>query len=193
MRYINVGIAFEGGDDDEVMEVILRRIIEPLGYTFDYFQPETPGTMIIPYIPIYVKRYIDNDVDIGIFCTDQDKDPSSRRNNVRDKIKEVDELFLNKSAIAIPDPHIEAWLLLDDGAVKRILGIDGSRPLLHDDLPPKNRLTALYNEATNYSKSQNDLRLEIARAMDIDMCARKDQRFADFLQDIRRIVSLLPN
>ena len=190
MRHINVGIAFEGGNDDEVIEALLRRIIEPSGYTFDYFQPETPGTMILPYVPIYVRRYLENSVDLGIFCTDQDKSPSSRRRDVEEEIRRVDESFLSKAAIAIPSPHIEAWLLLDDSAIKRILGMDASAPLPHSDLPPKNRLTAIYHEAQDYLKSQNQLRVEIAQIMDIEVCARKDSNFASFLQDIRRAISL---
>lgn len=192
MRYISVGIVFEGGNDDAVMENILRRVIEPLGCTFDYFQPETPGTMILPFIPIYVKRFTENGVDLGIFCTDQDVSPSSRRKEIEEKIKQTNELFLSKVAIALPNPHIEAWLLLDDSAVKRLLGIKGSLPLPHGDLPPKNRLTALYHESHNYCKSQNDLRVEIAQTMDLNICARKDSGFAKFLQDIRGVISSIP-
>lgn len=189
MRHINVGIAFEGGNDGEVIGSVLRRIIEPLGYTFDYFQPETPGTMILPFVPIYVENYIKNDVDIGIFCTDQDRSPSSRRKDIEEKIRQTSEPFLDKAAIAIPDPHIEAWLLLDDGAVKKMLGIDGSLPLPHSELPPKNRLTALYHEADDYSKSQNQLRVEIAQTMDLAVCSKKDTGFSNFLQDIKRIMA----
>lgn len=191
MRYINVGIAFEGGNDDRVIEAIVRRVMEPSGYTFDYFQPETPGTMILPYVPIYVRRFLENDVDLGIFCTDQDKSPTSRKKDIEEKIKQIDESFLNRAAIAIPSPHIEAWLLLDDSAIKRLLDIEASSPLPHSDLPPKNRLTAIYHEAQSYSNSQNQLRVEIAQIMDIEVCARKDSGFASFLQDIRSAISQL--
>jgi len=190
MKYLRVGIAFEGGNDGELIATIVRNVLDPYGYTFEYFSPETPGTAILDYIPSYTRRFVDSSVDMGIFCTDQDDSTVSRRNYIRDKVKLTDAAFLQKAIIGVPNPHIEAWLLIQDSVVKNILGIDGSLPLPHHELSPKDRLTALYSES-EYIKSRNDLRIEIAQGLDIDICCRKSSDFNAFVQDIRHVVSSL--
>ncbi len=81
-------------------------------------------------------------------------------------------------------------MLQQDSIVKNLLGIDGARPLPYAELPPKDRLTALYSESDIYTKSRNDLRVEIAEQLDIDFCCRQSTDFKRFIQDIRSIVAL---
>jgi hypothetical protein len=192
MKNLRVGIAFEGGDDGELIAAIVRKALAPYGYTFEQFNPETPGTVILDFISAYVSRFIDMDVDIGIFCTDQDNSRESRRRCIRERIESANATFLDKAVIGVPVPHIEAWLLAQDSVVKNILGIDGSVPLGHSDLSPKDRLTALYAESKSYEGSRNDLRIEIARNLDIDICCRQSPDFESFIQDIRSIANRLP-
>lgn len=191
MKYLKVGIAYEGGDDGELIATLVRKVIEPFGYTFDYFDPETPGTAIVDFVPSYTKRFVEAGVDLGIYCTDQDKDNISRRSLITDKIKATDEPFLSKSAIGVPVPHIEAWLLQQDSIVKNLLGLDGSLALPHAELPPKDRLTALYSESEVYMRSRNDLRIDIAEQLDVDACIRQNNDFKHFVEDIRRVMQSL--
>ena len=190
MRYLNVGIAYEGGNDGEVIAVISRRVLEKEGCTFEYFNPETPSTMIIPYVQVYTQNFIESGVDLGIFCTDQDKSPTSRIRDMEKEIEKIDPTFIGKAAIAIPNPHIEAWLLLDDAPVKQLLGISGSATLNYGDYLPKDQLTALYNDSESYIKSQNQLRIEIAERMNIELCCRKDNNFKRFVEDLQRIARI---
>lgn len=191
MRYIKVGIAYEGGNDGELIAEIVKKIIEPLDYTFDYFEPETPSTAILDYIKSYTNRFVDSGVDIGIYCTDQDEDSNSRRQIIIDKIKEADEAFLLKSAIGVPAPHIEAWLLQQDSVVKNLLGIDGSLALPYPNLAPKDRLKTLYNESQVYTRTSNELRIDIAQRLNIEQCQRSNSEFNVFAQDIKSIIGRL--
>jgi len=189
MQHLKIGIAYEGGNDGQLISTIVKRVIEPLGYTFDFFEPETPSTAIIDYISSYTNKFVDSGVDIGIYCTDQDKATDSRRRIIEDKIRKTDEAFLLKSAIGVPVPHIEAWLIQQDSIVKNLLKIDGSSPLPHPELLPKDRLTALYSESDSYARTPNELRIDIAEKLDIDQCCRNNSEFKHFIQDIRSIIS----
>ncbi len=190
MKYLNVGIAYEGGNDNEVIAAVVRRVMEEKGYTFDYFRPSSHGTMIIPFVPAYVRDFISNDIDIGVFCTDQDEDDEPRYGLIRSKIEDTDSLFLNNSIIATPSPNIEAWLLLDDATVKNILHLDASKPLPYDNLPSKSRFVELYNEAKDYSGSQNNLRITIAELMNLRTCCQRDANFRKFFDDIVSAINL---
>lgn len=190
MKYLNVGIAYEGGNDGEVIAVIARRILEIKGFTFEYFEPSTNGTMIIPYVPVYVRNFVDNNIDLAIFSTDQDEESRSRYNMIQSEVEKVDASFLNKIAIATPFPHIEAWLLLDDSVIKNILGMSASASLPYADLQPKNRFVALYNEAEQYQGSQNDLCIAVAQQMNLNVCCKRDANFRNFFDDIIRVINL---
>ena len=192
MKYLKVGIAYEGGDDGELIATIVKKILEPSGYTFNYFEPETPGTAIIDFVPSYTRRFVDAGVDIGIYCTDQDESSASRRLLIQDKIRTTDEPFLEKAAIGVPIPHIEAWLIQQDSIVKNLLGIDGAIQLPHAELSPKDRLTALYSESDTYLRSRNDLRVDIAQQLDVNFCSRQSNDFKLFADDVKRIIARLP-
>ena len=191
MRHIKVGIAYEGGDDGMLIAAIVRKVTEPLGYTFEYFDPETPSTAILDYITSYTNKFVSAGVDMGIYCTDQDEATDSRRRIIYEKIEKTDAAFILKAAIGVPVPHIEAWLIQQDSIVKNLLGIDGSLPLPHPELPPKDRLTALYSESDAYTRTRNELRIDIAERLNIDHCSKNNAEFKLFVQDIRSIISRL--
>ena len=191
MRHIKVGIAYEGGDDGMLIAAIVRKITEPLGYTFEHFEPETPSTAILDYITSYTNKFVSAGVDMGIYCTDQDEETDSRRRIIYEKIEKTDAAFILKAAIGVPVPHIEAWLIQQDSIVKNLLGIDGSLPLPHPELSPKDRLTALYSESDVYTRTRNELRIDIAERLNIDHCSKNNAEFKLFVQDIRSIISRL--
>lgn len=191
MRKIRVGIAYEGGSDSNVLLVWVKRVLAEKGLELED-EPTllTPGTSILGYISAYVKKFEREKVDIALFCTDQDKDPDSRRKQIRDKIEKENSIFLDKTIVAVPSPHIEKWLLIQDSIIKNILGIDGAKPLPHKNESPKTCLISLYSES-EYAESQQRLRLEIAEKMDLNYCAKNDAGFGHFLQDTRRVVNNL--
>src|ERR1700729_2266321 len=104
MKELKVGIAYEGGVDADVIAVLLKRLLEEGDFTFSGFDPQTPGTAIVDFVPTYTKRFIEGLVDIGVFCTDQDDSDVKRRGEIEDKIRQVDEAFLLKSVIGVAVP-----------------------------------------------------------------------------------------
>lgn len=194
MKKMKVGIAYEGGNDGEVLFVWLKKIAKEESAIIDnnpiWLSPETG---LLGYASTYTKRFISENVDLAVFCTDQDTDSHSRITRLKEKIKNVNESFLEKVAIAVPIPHIEAWLLLQDSVIKNILGLDGSKPLPYENESPKTRFISLYNDSDEYTGSQQQLRIEIANKMDLNYCCRVDNNFEHFVQDLRRIVKLYVN
>ena len=189
MRELRLGIAYEGGIDADIIAAIVKRVLESEGFTFNGFNPQTNGTVIVDFVPSYARKFIEADVDIAIFCTDQDKHPHNRKTEIEAKIRSVDEAFLLKCAIGVAIPHLEAWLLVQDHVVKNILGYDASKPLPNPHLQPKDRLLAAYSEAPGeYEGSTSQLRIQIAETMDIAQCSRACTDFKNFVQSIRSAV-----
>lgn len=191
MRSLDVGIVCEGGNDCEVIACIMKRLMELQGFTFSGYQSYQPNTMILPFLPAYVQKFTYTGVDLCVFCTDQDEDSISRRNQIIKKVQSVDEAFALKTIAAVPVPHIEAWLLLDENTVKKILGLDATQPLAHADLQPKSRLAALYGDSDTFLNSQNDLRIIIAKEMDLKECKKRDSGFNRFADDLRQLLQTL--
>ncbi len=191
MRSLDVGIVCEGGNDCEVIACIMRRLMELQGFTFSCYQSYKPNTMILPFLPAYVQKFAHTGVDLCVFCTDQDEDSISRRNQIIEKVQSVDEAFALKTIAAVPVPHIEAWLLLDENTVKKILSLDATQPLAHTDLQPKNRLAALYGDSDAFSDSQNDLRIMIAKEMDLKECKKRNSDFNRFTNDLHQFLQTL--
>lgn len=189
MRKLKIGIAYEGGNDSDVLVVLIERIIseKQLAIDRDNIVDCKSYTVILKYLGTYIRKFEQEEVDLAVFCTDQDGEEKSRRKEIRKAIEKKSLTFLEKCIIAVPDPHIEDWLLLDDGIVKKKLGIDGSSVLPYKEKAPKDRFMQLYNES-GYSNSQQDLRVEIAQEMNIDLCASKSADFSAFIEDVKNFI-----
>jgi len=190
MKSVKIGIAYEGGSDGKIITEIARKVFESRGYTFDSPEYETPATGLLGFIVLYTKRFAAANVDVAIFSTDQDKDLSSRRENIIEKVRKADELMVEKTAIAIPDPHIEKWLLLQDQIIKNILCIPGNEALKHGECSPKEQLLSLY-EDSSYDGTVGELKLQIVSKMDIEECSKRDNTFRAFVRDIQNITNIL--
>lgn len=91
--------------------------------------------------------------------------------------------------LAIPDPHIERWLLLDGAAFKVVFGRGCSAPDLKCS---RDRYKHLLTEAIRAAGRLPYLggveyAYEILRHMDIDRVAQMDASFRRFVEDLRRI------
>lgn len=191
MRKLKIGIAYEGGNDSDVLLVLIGRIVseKQLAIDWDNIVDCKSYTVILKFLGTYIKKFEQEEVDLAVFCTDQDREEKSRRKEIRKAVERKSRTFLEKCIIAVPDPHIEDWLLLDDGIVKKKLGINGSCALPYKEKAPKDRFMQLYNES-NYLKSQKGLRIEIAQEMNIDLCASKSPDFLAFIEDVKNFVRL---
>ena len=89
--------------------------------------------------------------------------------------------------LAIPDPHIERWLLLDGAAFKAVLGTGCDAPDQKCDRGRyKQRLIeAIHAAGTTPLLGGIEYAEDIVRAMDIDRAARQDRSFKRFVGDLR--------
>ena len=89
--------------------------------------------------------------------------------------------------LAIPDPHVERWLLLDGAAFKAVFGRGCAAP---DFKCSRDRYKQILTEAIRTagvipSLGGIEYADDIVRHMDIDRAARADRSFARFVDAIR--------
>ena len=89
--------------------------------------------------------------------------------------------------LAIPDPHIERWLLLDGAAFKTVFGIGCDAPDQKCDRGRyKQRLIeAVHAAGTTPLLGGIEYAEDIVMAMDIDRASRLDRSFKRFVEDLR--------
>ena len=90
--------------------------------------------------------------------------------------------------LALPDPHIERWLLLDGAAFKAVFGRGCDAPDLKCDRNHyKQRLIeAIHATGVRPSLGGIEYAEDIMREMDFDRAARVDRSFGRFVADLRR-------
>ena len=89
--------------------------------------------------------------------------------------------------LAIPDPHIERWLLLDGAAFKTVFGTGCDAPDQKCDRARyKQRLIeAIHAAGTTPLLGGIEYAEDIVMAMDIDRASRLDRSFKRFVEDLR--------
>ena len=90
--------------------------------------------------------------------------------------------------LAIPDPHIERWLLLDGSAFREVYGRGCSAP---DQKCDRDRYKQLLTQAIYEAGRQPILgglerASDMIQAMDIERASRADESFDRFVTDMRR-------
>ena len=108
--------------------------------------------------------------------------------------KEINELITQDISLpvvlAIPDPHIERWLLIDSKAFKTVFGKGCEAPDMQCE---RNRYKELLRQSIEDagirpSLSGIEFAEDIVNAMDIQRAMRADASFKKFVEDIRRIL-----
>ncbi len=89
--------------------------------------------------------------------------------------------------LAIPDPHVERWLLLDSGAFRGVLGRGCDAP---DRKCDRDRYKRLLADAIRVAGADPDLggrefAEEIVQGMDLRHAASVDKSFGRFVSDMR--------
>ena|SRR5579872_4284713 len=97
--------------------------------------------------------------------------------------------FTGKVVYAIPDPHIERWLLLDSNAFKKVLG-KGC------DAPPRKCERDLYKRLLLQAVRATDLKApfsgieyteDLVNAIDLDYLERNDESLGKLLKELRQL------
>jgi len=94
---------------------------------------------------------------------------------------------------AIPDPHIERWLMLDSAAFKQVLGRGCQAP---DQKCERGRYKKLLRDAVSAAGIEADFggieyTEDIVVAMDLDRVAQQDISFARLMRDLRTALQQL--
>lgn len=107
---------------------------------------------------------------------------------LNERTKELDLASPAPVVLAIPDPHIERWLLIDGAAFREVFGRGCGAP---DQKCSRDRYKQrLINEIRNAgvipSLGGIEFAQDIVDAMDIERAARSDASFKRFIEDIIR-------
>ena len=90
---------------------------------------------------------------------------------------------------AVPDPHIERWLLVDSGAFKKVLG----RGCLAPDLKceraryKKMLIDAIRDSGVTPNLGGIEYAADIVQEMDLDLAARNDASLKTLLEELRSV------
>ena len=109
---------------------------------------------------------------------------------LQQRIRDIDASgALSPVVLAIPDPHIERWLLLDGGAFKTVFGKGCAAPDQKCDRGSyKHQLfEAIRATSTVPRLGGVEFAEDIVRHMDIESAARADASFRRFVDELRRI------
>jgi len=108
-------------------------------------------------------------------------------NDRRREIDETNNTFRDFTVYAIPDPHIERWLLLDSSAFKTVLGKGCDKP---DQKCSRDRykqllLKAMQNAGVVPPLGGIEYAEDIVNAMDLQRMEGANASFGKFLKDLQ--------
>jgi hypothetical protein len=105
-------------------------------------------------------------------------------------VQNVPEEFRDFVVTAVPDPHVERWMLLDSAAFKAVFGQGCDAPDAKCDRDRYKRLLAeaIENSGTYATLGGMEFADEIVAAMDLQTVGR-DTSFGDFLAQLRHKIN----
>lgn len=187
---IKLGIAYEGGLDTAYVRALVERILNEKGFSV-VGEPDLvkPDTAIVKYVPAFVENFRQNGIDLMVFITDIDDEPD-RRDKIRDAIKSVDPGLLDFSAIGVPRPHMEQWILADDTVVKNVYGLRATDPLPFGNLKPKQQLMSIH-KTSSFEGTFDDAKVRIAQECNFSIVCSKAPDFNLLHQDISNCLNFI--
>lgn len=105
------------------------------------------------------------------------------------QIGEVTDKSPSRVVLAIPDPHIERWLLVDSAAFKMVFGRGCSPPDQKCERARYKKMLIDAIRATGVTPSLGGIEFseDLVKAMDLDRTSESDPSFKKFLTDLRSI------
>jgi Domain of unknown function (DUF4276) len=96
--------------------------------------------------------------------------------------------------LAVPDPHVERWLLLDGAAFRAVFGRGCDAPDLKcsRDRYKQLLIEAIHTAGVTPSLGGIEFAEDIVRHMDFDRAAQADRSFQRFVEDLRTALRELP-
>jgi hypothetical protein len=103
-------------------------------------------------------------------------------------VTEVTKKFQGSIVYAIPDPHIERWLLLDSAAFKKVLGRGCSAPVqkCERSLYKRILIESVHNAGRIPIANGMEYAELLVDAMDLDKLERAEDSLGRFLKALRQ-------
>lgn len=133
-----------------------------------------------------LQRDKSNTPDLFIVATDGNcKGYVGRKQEIERAIKD----FSGTLIYAIPDPHIERWLLLDSAAFKTVLGQGCSAPIqkCQRDLYKRLLSDAIRNAVGSSTFSGIEYIADLVNAMNLDYLERAEESLGRLLKELRHV------
>lgn len=141
-RRLKIGIAYEGSRDLPVITILIKRILCAVDVEVQIVKAFQARSGIIKYVAAYTRSFFEDAevVDIAFFVTDQDFSEDPRKEKIIQIIQKINPAYILRSVVALPNPHLEKWLLADQDVVKAVFKLPGDKPLPGNHLNPKDQL-----------------------------------------------------
>lgn len=178
---IKSGILCEGTSDYSIIGLILLdRLVARSNHKLDMVQSlsvPVNGPITREHVRLRTGMFIAQSISVGFYFADQDRCPYDKQLKIKEWIEQKDENWINHSVIAVPKPHMEAWLLADEDTVKHILRLDATKPLPHPKKEPKDRLMMLVKDSSDEGLTASEVRTQLAASMNLDIVISKMPEF----------------
>src|SRR3989338_595949 len=188
-RKIRVGFLGENDTDFAVMEILMSRVLDPRLLPVIQFVGQKTRTSILGYVRAYLHIFFENPIEtenmaLAIFVTDQDWDARSRRDTIIETIESYNPTYIDKCAVGVPNPHIEAWLIADRDNTKRIFNFPSGRAFPRK-ISPKDFILGLISHQTGVdTMSREDAYKKLANTSSIKIMRSHCKDFNQFCEDL---------
>jgi hypothetical protein len=178
--------------EDYGHEAFLRPLLERLAAQYGIAVTVTPFSVrggygkVADELEEYVAdllRYRENLPDLVLVATDANCQGFSKR---RKQFQKAAEPIHDQVVFAVPDPHVERWLLLDSAAFKQVLGKGCAAP---DQKCGRDRYKGLLAQAVVQSGATPllggmEYAEDIVHAMDLKRMQQQDESLGAVLEEL---------
>lgn len=191
----NIVLAVEDRAHETVVLSLVNRIVIDCGKSPSDWAatvlPSGPGSQSLIAARDYAKRcqrQIGHAVDLFIVASDSNCVGFVEK---KGQINQLVSDYPGRIAMALPDPHVERWLLLDPKAFKEGVGLSKGIPTpaykCDQDHYKKIISQALRNDGIVPQLAGREFAPEIIRKMDLNI-ARKHTDFDEFYTSVRAVI-----
>jgi len=187
-KAVRVALFVEDFAHEKVIGTLVKRVAEELGFTpqLDWRNATRGHGAVVGELKRYVQDLNAQGSpfpDLIIVATD------ANCHGLKKRKKELTQLNtpLAPMIFAIPDPHVERWLLLDGAAFRKAVGVGCDAPGRKCDRKryKKQLVDAILAAGITPSLGGIEFAEDIVQAMDLDNVAQNDRSFKDFITALR--------
>jgi len=188
----NIAVFVEDFAHEQVLNILLRRLADAAGQPVNlvWGNARNGHGAVVRELKQFlrdIKAGKGSFPDLIIVATDGNCMGYAER---RKQITDLTERVSARTICAIPDPHIERWLMIDSAAFKQVFGLGCDAP---DQKCDRDRYKSALVQAIRKSGVFPSLggieyASDIAKAIDMDRAAIMDNSLRHFITDFRAIL-----